>query len=180
MAEVLPFGEPVVTGRAYQREWKLGNREIDERQRILTGHIGWQRSDRRTRDKYDDQEKRWSDAIDVDQRAARSLFAFDGATRYLAVVRHPSFNERVLTRIFEALLQRGEERREVSTTDWDVEPILDEQDFREWLRRVDRTLALRLALSSTCSAWGGVVNAGRAAARRGAQVRPAVRSRAHR
>lgn len=135
--EVLLFGEEVETGRRNKRYWRLGNRRIDETQRILTGQVGWESTSTEAGDQYDPVRREWVDVVGERGRTARGPFAFDAESRTLAVLKHPTFTERVLPEVFKVLLKRGEEARTYPTTDWDVEPILDTEDFREWLRSVD-------------------------------------------
>lgn len=134
LGEVLKFGEPVVTGRKTQRTWLLGNRAVDETARQLTGQIGWERIDSEAVDTYDSSGQKWTDRVGARGHAARSVFVFDAATRHLAVVRHPSFSDVVVPHVFRELLKRGEESRVERTTNWDVEPVLDEEEFRGWLK----------------------------------------------
>lgn len=134
IVEALLFGEPVTTGRKISRTWRLGNRSIDLPNRELSGQIGWERHDAETVDAYDSAEQRWVDVIQPTGHSARSVFVFDASTRYLAIARHPSFSDTVLPKVFCELLNKGETAREATTTDWDVEPVLDEAEFRDWLR----------------------------------------------
>jgi len=132
-AESLLFGEQVVTGRKVKRTWLLGNRDIDVRDRMLAGQIGWERHDSAAADAYDSEQQQWIDVVEQKGRSARSVFVFDAESRLLAVVKHPSFSDTVLPKVFSDLLNRGEAQRDPPTTDWDVEPILDEAGFRDWL-----------------------------------------------
>jgi hypothetical protein len=59
IAEVLLFGEPVITGRKNQREWRLGNRRIDLDSQQFTGQVGWERSDQRAGDRYNESSQQW-------------------------------------------------------------------------------------------------------------------------
>ncbi len=133
LAEVLLFGEPIVTGRKINRTWRLGNRSIDLAGRSITGQVGWERVDQETVDAFDSKRQQWVDVVQPTGHSARSVFAFDAATRHLAVVKHPTFSDTVLPKLFCELLNRGEAARPTPTTDWDVEPILDEAEFRDWL-----------------------------------------------
>jgi hypothetical protein len=133
LTEALLFGEQVVTGRKVRRTWLLGNREIDLHGRTLAGQVGWERHDPAATDVYDSEQQQWVDVVEQKGRSARSVFVFDVERRFLAVVKHPSFSDTVLPKVFSDLLNRGEALRTVPTTDWDVEPILDEAGFRDWL-----------------------------------------------
>lgn len=137
VVEVLRFGDEVVTGRRHQRTWRLGNRNIDDRRGVLTGQVGWQATGTEAADRYDDQRLEWVDVVGERGRTARAPFAFDADTRVLGVLRHPSFGETVLPKVFTTLLNRGESDRSARSTDWEVEPIGDPSSFREWLRSTD-------------------------------------------
>jgi hypothetical protein len=143
--EVLLFGEPVATtGGKHRREWRLGNRDIDEAGQQLRGHIGWQRAGQRTADHYNRQSRRWEDVVEDADVSARAPFLFDGSTRVLAVLKHPTFRERTIPDIFERILRSGENARQSPSTEWSVEPILDEMEFRQWLRSVDSVSSINL------------------------------------
>lgn len=133
--EALKFGEKVVTGRKTKRTWLLGNRNIDLDERTVSGQIGWERHDVAPADAYDVDRKQWVDVVEQKGRSARSVFVFNAGTRLLGIVKHPSFTDTVLPKVFTDLLNCGEAEREEVTTAWDVEPILDEKGFREWLAR---------------------------------------------
>jgi hypothetical protein len=136
-ASVLLFGETVETGRRNRRLWRLGNRQILSDRQFLIGQLGYERPDERPTDRYDPEERVWVDAMDLMEATARAPFVFDGEGRLLAVLRHPTFNEDTLPEVFSSLLNRGERLRHFPTTEWDVEPILDEVEFIEWLRAAD-------------------------------------------
>lgn len=137
IAEVLLFGEIVETGRANKREWILGNRDIDLDTRTISGQIGYERPTERSSDRYDEETKEWRDAVDVIEQTARSPFVFHADSRVLGVLQHPSFSERTIPNVFAALMNRGEDARDHRSTEWDVEPILDEIEFLEWLRQAE-------------------------------------------
>jgi hypothetical protein len=144
LVEVLEFGEPVVMGRNHQREWILGNRSISQDEKTLSGQIGWQREGRRSTDRYDPDTRTWGDYFEEEEESARAPFAFDATTRILAVLQHRSFSETTVPRVFEILLRQGEKEREWPSTEWSVEPILDERDFVTWLRDVDAVTKVSL------------------------------------
>jgi hypothetical protein len=138
LLSVLLFGEVVDTGRQYQRFWRLGNRVVDERDNMLMGQIGYERAQHRPTDRYDEQTQAWTDDVSLTEATARAPFVIDGETRILAILRHPTFREETLPSVFTELLNQGEQRAfEYPTTEWDVEPILDETDFLTWLRSAE-------------------------------------------
>jgi hypothetical protein len=136
VAEVLPFGEPVETGRAHKRIWRLGDRELDVDMAILTGQIGWERPERREAGRFDQERKSWIDVVEETAAIAHAPFLYDGVTTGLAVLGHRSFEPDTIAFVFTALLNRGEQRRG-ATAEWNVEPLLDVGTFRDWLSRTD-------------------------------------------
>ena len=133
--EALLFGAPVTTGRKVSRMWRLGNREIDLVAHKLSGHIGWIREDAETHDAYDAIKIQWRDRVFPKEVTARSVFVFDAVTRYLLVAQHSSFSSQNVRQVFVTLLNKGEQNREYPTTEWDVEPILDNESFRDWITK---------------------------------------------
>jgi len=133
LTEVLLMGTPVVTGRRHQREWLLGNREIDSLQRYLSGWVGYDTTGPGRRDRYDDATKSWVTEEVEEERTAKAPFAIAVETRLLGVARHPTFRPGPLAVVFESVLNQGESTRQGPTTDWGVEPLLDEPDFERWL-----------------------------------------------
>ncbi|TDE26422.1 hypothetical protein E1295_44320 [Nonomuraea mesophila] len=81
--------------------------------------------------------KTWKDSVEPAAVSARAPFIFHAQSRYLGVLKHPSFSETTVAQVFETLLRQGEERRQWPSTEWSVEPILDESDFVHWLHTVD-------------------------------------------
>lgn len=143
LTSVLLFGAATDTGRKHQRRWRLGNEEIDEERKLLIGHVGYERPDERPTDRYDEEARAWVDAIDLTESTARAPFIIDGISRNLVVLQHPTFAENTLPVVFKTLLNRGEHQREYPTTEWDVEPILDETEFLIWLRTAEAVQELR-------------------------------------
>jgi hypothetical protein len=135
--EVLPLGEEVTTGRRDKHTWIVGGENIDEARRVLSGQIGWYRRATKALDTFDSESLSWTVGVGASEASAVAPFAYDGESRILAVVQHPSFDDRTLSYVFETLLTLGENRRPAATTDWSVEPILDKGDFLTWLRRTD-------------------------------------------
>ncbi len=137
ITEVLLFGEMVETGRSNKREWILGNRDIDLKTRTLSGQIGYERPAERSADRYDEDAQEWRDVVDVIEQTARAPFVFSAESRILGILQHPTFSERTIPNVFTTLLNRGEDARAGQSTEWDVEPILDEIEFLEWLRQAE-------------------------------------------
>lgn len=143
--QVLHFGQPTYTGQGdHQREWILGNRNILRDLTAFTGQIGWQGNDEQQTSRYVPETMEWRDELGTAERGARAPFAFDGRTRVLGILKHTSFSEKTLARVFQTLLREGEEQREWPSTEWSVEPVLDERDFLEWLHSVESVTDLTM------------------------------------
>jgi len=145
LIEVLHFGEHVVTGRRdMPRDWILGNRRILSDESGLAGQIGWQRDDHRQASRYIAETQEWRDEDEPAERSAHSPFVIDGSSRILGVLKHPTFTEATVSRVFERLLRDGENERNWPSTEWSVEAILDERNFLEWLRSVESVTSIKL------------------------------------
>ena len=145
IVEVLRFGEKVPTGpAARQREWLLGNRHILRGESALTGQVGWERDVEEQTSRYDRETQEWRDEVGVAGQSARAPFAFDGNTRVLGVLKHASFRETTIAHVFQTLLREGENAMEWPTTEWSVEPILDERDFFAWLESVQSVTSITM------------------------------------
>jgi len=147
IVEVLLFGKPVVTGRSdRQREWFLGNRHILQDESALTGQIGWQRNDEQqaTVSRYVSETQEWRDELEPAGRSAHAPFVFDGNSRILGALKHSTFSETTVAKVFQDLLREGEQQREWPSTEWSVEPILDERDFLSWLHSVQAVTSIKL------------------------------------
>jgi len=145
MTEVLLFGKPVVTGGGgWQREWILGNRHILPDESALAGQIGWQRDDQQQASRYESETQEWLDEVEPAERSAHAPFVFDGNSRILGVLKHSTFNEMTVAKVFQDLLREGEQQREWPSTEWSVEAILDERDFLSWLHSVQSVTSIKL------------------------------------
>jgi hypothetical protein len=143
--EVLHFGKRVITGRpGHQREWILGNRNILRDLSAFTGQIGWQRAGEEQTSRYVPETQEWQDELETTERGARAPFAFDSNTRIWGVLKHPSFGEKTVANVLQTMLREGEEEREWPSTEWSVEPLLDERDFISWLHSVESVTSITL------------------------------------
>lgn len=102
--------------------------------------IGWTRSAELLASAWDEENQSWVDRVIPGDVSAVAPFAFVADGRYLGVLRHSSFSETTLASVIRDILNRGEATRSAPTTDWDVEPIGDEQEFYEWVASTDRIL----------------------------------------
>lgn len=134
LTECLLFGvEMTTSGRGHARHWKLGNRKIGASDDYLAGWIGFRAEDSEEQDDYDDEEKVWrTEEVTVDRRAT-APFVIVSSTRLLFVAKHKEFGENVPALVIQRLLEKGEKERDHVTTDWAVEPVLDNRGFQQWL-----------------------------------------------
>jgi hypothetical protein len=138
LEEVLSFPVSYETGRAHKRLWHIGNKVFDYAAGTFTGRVGWTRSAEVVSPEWDEEHQEWSDRIVPGDVTVVAPFAFIASGRYLGVLRHSSFSETTVADVFTQILNRGEARRAVPTTEWDVEPVGDEQEFFEWVAATDR------------------------------------------
>jgi hypothetical protein len=120
VVEDLQFGPVTKTGRRHQREWRLGNRQVDEKEQLLSGQIGWEASRTQASGRYDEDLLQWIDTEEVSIEGPHEPFAYDGRTQLLGVLRHPSFVPSTLAVVFRDLLQLGEFQHPRGV-EWDVE-----------------------------------------------------------
>jgi hypothetical protein len=145
IVEVLHFGKHIKTGKgSRQRDWILGNRRILKDQSALMGQVGWQRDDEQQASRYIPETREWRDETEPAERSVHSPFVFDGDSRILGILKHRSFNEVTVAKVFQDLLREGEQEREWPSTEWSVEPILDERDFLRWLHSVQAVTSIHL------------------------------------
>lgn len=133
LMQVLLFGTVVETGTAKKRSWRLGNRDVDLANRVLSGRIGFESLARTEQNDYNEETESWEEEETLVERKVAAPFAIDADTEYLVVVQHPAFSARSIAAVFTRLLTRGENAREVATSEWSVENRMDDKDFRQWL-----------------------------------------------
>lgn len=138
LVEVLLFGDPVITGRAHQRVWLLGSRNIDTRLRVLSGEIGFERAASVTGGHYDMAALEWIDSVQQIELVPRTPFVIDGQTELLVFLEYSAFSPSTIAAVFTMLLRRGEDAREAGpSTEWSVEPLLDQTEFISWIREAE-------------------------------------------
>lgn len=142
LQEVLAVSVTYETGRAYKRQWHIGNKVFDHTHGTLTGRVGWTRSAEVQAPVWDDERQEWADRVIPGDVTVVAPFAFIADGRYLGVLRSSTFNEATIADVFLQILNRGEARRAEPSTDWDVEPIGDEQEFYEWVASTDRVVSV--------------------------------------
>ena len=136
LQEALLFGQPIRVGRRGNRRWRLGNQQIDPDGRFLAGILGWETQETHQQDYYDSSSAEWVPSVATTSRVTLAPFSINILSRRLFVVRHHSFRETPIATVFRELLNLGEQNSINPTTDWDVQPLLDEDDFEAWLRQV--------------------------------------------
>lgn len=134
---VLAPGWEVVTGRRNQRTWKVGGIKLDEGQRMLTGKLGWAPRETELVEEWSDEDKDWVPSIAAPHGGRVLAFGFDGSSRLLAVLRDSSSHSTTIAGVVEKILRENEREMTEPTTEWSVEPILDERDFLAWLGSQD-------------------------------------------
>jgi hypothetical protein len=127
---------PVVLGRRYQLEWRVGG--LIGGDNALTGRLGRRPLDvKETSTKYVPERRDWI-VETIDPKEKHLLpFGFDGESRLLAVVTDGSASPTTIGTVFEKILRENEAASTEPTTDWSVEPILDRQDFLDWLQSLE-------------------------------------------
>jgi hypothetical protein len=140
LEEVLARSGTVDAGRRFRRLWHVGNRVFDHKAGTLTGMVGWARSDQALASAWDEERQSWAGRIVPGGVSAVAPFAFTTDSRYLGVLRPRFFTETTVATVFRDLLNRDERFRPTTTTDWDVEPVGDEQEFYQSVATTDRIL----------------------------------------
>lgn len=140
LEQVLAVSVPYETGRAHKRLWHIGNKVFDRRAETLTGRVGWTRPTEVVAPVWDDERQEWDDRVLAGDVTVVAPFAFDADSRYLGVLRHSTFSEKTIADVFTQILNRGERRRPAPTTEWDVEPIGDPEEFYAWVASTDRVV----------------------------------------
>lgn len=145
---VLAPGWQVVTGRKNQRTWRIGGVETDEDAQLLTAKLGYVPLDQEVVPQWDEQEMDWIATVSESHKGQILPMGFDGETRLLAVLRDSSTQPDTIGGVVERVLRENEQELDEPTTDWSVEPLLDEKDFLSWLESVDvvRTVSFNAKL----------------------------------
>jgi hypothetical protein len=140
LEEALAASVSYETGRANKRLWHIGNKVFDHPAETLTGRVGWTRPTEVQAPVWDEVRQEWTDRVQAGDVTVVAPFAFIADGRYLGVLRHSSFSEKTVADVFRQILNRGEGRRAEPSTDWDVEPLGDLQEFYQWVAATDRVV----------------------------------------
>lgn len=134
---MLAPGYEVVTGRNHQRTWRVGGIRIDQKERTLTGRLGWQTKDDEVISEWSDEVMDWLTQTAEPKERKLMPFGFDGDSRILSVLTDGNSAPSTIAAVFEKILRQNEHDLPEPTTDWSVEPVLDRQDFLTWLSELD-------------------------------------------
>jgi hypothetical protein len=105
--------------------------------------IGWVRSVQTLNTTWDEENESWIDVVVPGDVSAVSPFVFIAQGRYLGVLKHASFGESTIAQVFTDLLNLGEREHPSPTTEWDVEPVGDLQEFYDWVSSTDRITSVK-------------------------------------
>lgn len=139
---VLDLARTVESGRRYKRTWRIGNKSFNREKGEVSGRLGWSRAEDALSSSWDEADQAWVEQLVASDTVATAPFVFVADGRFLGVLKHSSFSETTVSAVFRDFLNDGERARDVPTTDWDVEPIGDEEEFYEWLSDADRVTSV--------------------------------------
>lgn len=143
LGETMRSGHQVVTGRRHQRGWRVGGIERDAKDRLLFGKLGWQALDATAEEvpQWNEEARDWTASARV-PRGVVAPFGFDGETRMLLVERRLKTSAKTVASVLEKIIGEVEEelagkQPSRAPITWSVEPVLDANDFRDWLKSLD-------------------------------------------
>jgi hypothetical protein len=131
-----PGHEVITYGRGRERSWRVGAVEIDWDERFLTGKLGWHPRDPEIVPSWSQELKDWPPTAKEPPETLLP-FGFDGEKRLLGVLHDKKSSPTTLAAVFEMILNENERQLVNPTTEWSVEPVLDAQEFIEWLHTQD-------------------------------------------
>ena len=131
-----PGHEVITYGRGRERSWRVGAVEIDWDERFLTGKLGWHPRDPEIVPSWSQELKDWPPTAKEPPETLLP-FGFDGEKRLLGVLHDKKSSPTTLAAVFEMILNENERQFVNPTTEWSVEPVLDAQEFIEWLHTQD-------------------------------------------
>jgi hypothetical protein len=134
---LLAPGWEVISGRRHQRIWKVGGISSDLDQELLVGKLGWLPRGETVVPSWSEEDQDWTSSVSAPAGGQVMPFVFDGESRILAVLHDPSSAPTSIARAFQKILQQNEAELSEPTTDWAVEPVLDKQEFIEWLASLE-------------------------------------------
>jgi len=146
--DILGDLQPVKSGRRFQRDWRLGNKTFDAAAGVMTAQLGYSRAGETIGNVWDEETQSWTDWVVQTNASAVAPLAFvrdddDVESRFLGVLRHPSFEEDTVAWVLTEMLNRAEHRNRLPRVEWAVEPVGDPKEFYEWLRTTDQVTELQ-------------------------------------
>lgn len=134
---VLTPGYEVITqGRGKERSWRIGAIDVDRADQFVTGKLGWHPREPEVVPSWSEELKDWPATL-KDAPETLLPFAYDGEKRILGVIDDRKSSLKSIAAVFEQVLDENERELEHRTTEWSVEPILDSEEFIEWLGSLD-------------------------------------------
>jgi hypothetical protein len=131
-----PGYEVITAGRGHERSWRAGAIEVGEADLFVTGKLGWYRREPEVVPSWSAELKDWLATLSTPPETLMP-FAYDGEKRVLGVVHDRKSSPKTIAAVFEQILDENERELPHRTTEWSVEPILDSEQFIEWLGSVD-------------------------------------------
>lgn len=131
-----PGYEVITAGRGRERSWRVGAIEVDEADLFVTGKLGWYPRKPEVVPSWSDELKDWLATLSTPPETLMP-FAYDGEKRVLGVVHDRKSSPKTIAAVFEQILDENERELLHRTTEWSVEPILDSEQFIEWLGSLD-------------------------------------------
>lgn len=131
-----PGYEVLTAGRGHERSWRVGAVEVDHDDTFVTGKLGWHARDPEIVPSWSEDLKDWPATLSEPVETLMP-FAFDGITRLLGIVHDRKSSQKTLAAVFELILTENERKSAHPTTEWSVEPVLDSEEFVEWLKSLD-------------------------------------------
>ena len=134
---------PIKSGRRHQREWRVGNLQMDAPAGTIVGMLGWSRSGEVLTNVWDEEAAEWRDEVVASEASGVAPFAFLKDDRFLGVLKHPSFTENTVQWVLTEMLNRAEQYDRMPAVVWAVEPVGDPGEFFAWLDQAESVTELK-------------------------------------
>jgi hypothetical protein len=109
----------------------------DAQAKLLLGKLGWVPRGHAVIPAWSEEDQDWTSSITAPAGGQVMPFGFEAQTRLLTVLHDGSSAPTTIAEAFQKVLQQNEAQLPDKTTDWAVEPILDRQNFIDWLQDLD-------------------------------------------
>lgn len=136
--EVLRRSDSVLYGRKEPKTWQVGNLRASPTSEWITARLGATRRNISTDYQYDERTREWVGVPNEREHTILTPLALLSDMRILAILAHPEMTDITAARVLTDILNNGERKLPIPTTDWAVEPMLDDREFEEWIRDADR------------------------------------------